>query len=254
MELGLTDAVAVVTGAASGIGAATARCLANEGAKVALLDLDGAKAAAVAQELSASGVDALGVTCDVADEDSTRAAIETVAEHFGGIDALLCCAGISGLYGRTIEQVTVPEWDQLMAVNVRGQWLPVKLAIPHLRRSQQAAVVIIASDSALVASPLHVPYCASKGGVLMLTKALAVDLRSDGVRVNCVCPSIVDTAMSRADLGLTEQGFDKANYPVQTADDIARYMTLLAAPATRTISGHPLVADYGYLAESNFPA
>jgi NAD(P)-dependent dehydrogenase (short-subunit alcohol dehydrogenase family) len=129
-----------------------------------------------------------------------------------------------------------------------------KLAMPHLRQSQQAAVVIVASDSALVASPLHVPYCASKGAVLMLTKALAVDLRSDGVRVNCVCPSIVDTAMSRADLGLTERGFDTAKYPVQTADDIARYMTLLAAPVTRTISGHPLVADFGYLAESNFPA
>ena len=254
MELGLTGAVAVVTGGGSGIGAATARCLAGEGAKVALLDLDGEKAAAGARALSASGADALGVACDVADEDSTRAAIEKVVEHFGGIDALLCCAGISGLYGRTIEQVSVSEWDQLMAVNVRGQWLPVKLAVPHLRRSRQAAVVIIASDSALVASPLHVPYCASKGGVLMLTKALAVDLRSDGIRVNCVCPSIVDTAMSRADLGLTEQGFDTATYPVQNADDIARYMTLLAAPVTRTISGHPLVADYGYVGESNFPA
>ncbi len=254
MELGLTGAVAVVTGAASGIGAATARCLANEGAKVALLDLDGGKAASSAQELSASGTDALGVECDVADEDSTSAAIERVADHFGGIDALLCCAGISGLYGRTVEQVSVPEWDQLMAVNIRGQWLPVKLAIPHLRRSQQAAVVIVASDSALVASPLHVPYCASKGAVLMLTKALAVDLRGDGVRVNCVCPSIADTAMSRADLGLTEQGFDTATYPVQSADDIARYMTLLAAPVTRTISGHPLVADFGYVGESNFPA
>lgn len=254
MDLQLTDAVAVVTGGGSGIGRATARALASEGAKVAIFDLDESLARAAAAELDRLGQFAIPVTCDVADEESVKTAIAQVQATWQAIDLLLCCAGISGLYGKAVDEVTVHEWDHLMAVNVRGQWLPVKHALPHLRASDRAAIVIVASDSGLVASPLHVPYCASKGAVVMLTKALAVDLRAEHIRVNCVCPSVVDTGMSRNDLGLTDEGFTAAPYPVQTPDDIARYMTLLAAPATGSINGHALVADYGYLAQSNFPA
>ncbi len=254
MDLGLTGAVAVITGGGSGLGKASAARLAQEGARIALLDFDEATAHAAATELEAAGAEALAVRCDVADEDSTKAAMAAVVERFGAIDALLCCAGISGLFGKTVEQVTVPEWDRMMSINVRGQWLPVKHAIPFLRESEQASVVIIASDSGLVASPLHVPYCTSKGAVVMLTKALAVDLRPDGIRVNCVCPSIVDTNMSRSDLGLVDEGFATADYPVQLPDDIGRCMTLLASPVTRTVSGHALVSDFGYLSESSYPA
>lgn len=254
MDLELTDAVAVVTGGGSGIGRATARALAKEAAKVAIFDRDESLARAAAAELDQTGRTAIAVCCDVADEESVRAAIAQVQAAWHAIDLLLCCAGVSGLYGKTIDEVTVDEWDHLMGVNVRGQWLPVKHALPHLRASDRAAVVIVASDSGLVASPLHVPYCASKGAVVMLTKALAVDLRADRIRVNCVCPSVVDTRMSRTDLGLITEGFLAADYPVQTADDIARYMAMLASPATGSINGHALVADYGYLAQSNFPA
>jgi NAD(P)-dependent dehydrogenase (short-subunit alcohol dehydrogenase family) len=254
MELGLTGGVALITGGGGGIGRATAFALAAEGVKVAVLDLDATLAKATAEQIAAGGGDAIAIPTDVTEEISVKNAVESIVDTWGGVDYLILCAGISGLYGKTIEEIEVSEWDQLFAVNVKGQWLPCKFALPHLRNSNRASISIVASDSALVGSPLHVPYCSSKGAVLMFTKALSVDLREDGIRVNCVCPSIVDTPMPRADLGLAENWSSTVDYPVHRPEDIARYLTLLAAPATAGINGHPLVADFGYLAQSGFPA
>ncbi|MFE4663934.1 SDR family NAD(P)-dependent oxidoreductase [Streptomyces sp. NPDC056716] len=255
MDLQLRDGVAVITGAGSGIGRATARLLATEGVRVALLDRDLATAEAVAAELVSSGHEALAAEADISDESSTEAAIARVVERFGVIDYMVLCAGISNVYGKNIDEITAAEWDRLFGVNVRGQWLPVKHALPALRRStRRPAISIVASDSALFASPRHTPYVASKGAVLMLTKALAVDLRDDGIRVNCVCPSVVDTPQSRNDLGIEEDGYKAVDYPVHQPEDIARYLTLLISPVTATINAHPLIADFGYSAESSFPA
>lgn len=253
MDLGLGGGVGVVTGGAAGIGRATASALADEGARVAILDIAADAAATTAEELVVKGFQCISAACDIADEESVREAMGRVASEWGGIDYLVLCAGVSTVYGKSIEQVEVGQWDALMGINVRGQWLCVKHALPHLRKSARASVSIVASDSAFRASPLHVPYCTSKGAVVTLTKALAVDLRAQGVRVNCVCPSIVDTAQSRADIGLEEGGFVGADYPVMQPEDIARYLTILAAPATRSINGAALVADFGYGAESLFP-
>jgi NAD(P)-dependent dehydrogenase (short-subunit alcohol dehydrogenase family) len=254
MDLGLSGAVAVVTGGASGIGRATAKLLAVEGAKVAVLDRSEAAGDATAGELSTDGADAMAVTCDVTDEASVTAAMAAVAARWGVIDHLVCCAGISVLYGKTIEEVQVREWDDVMGVNVKGQWLPTKHALPYLRGSRNGSITFVASDSALVAAPHDVAYCTSKGAVLMFAKALSVDLQADGIRVNCVCPSIVDTPMSRLALGLGDEGFTNFGCPIQKPDDIARYLVLLASPVTSTINGHALVADFGYLAMSSFPA
>lgn len=254
MDLGLQGGVAIVSGGGSGIGRATARLLASEGARVAVLDLNEAAAASVVDELTAQGAEALAVQCNVADETSVASAIATVASAWGGIDFLVLCAGLSGAYGKAIDEIPVDQWDTIFDVNVKGQWLPVRFALPHLRKSSKPAVAIVASDSALVASPLHSVYCASKGAVLMLVKAIATDLRNDGIRVNCVCPSIVNTAMPIADLGMQDGDLDNTDYPVQQPEDIARYLTLLVSPVTSTINAHALVADFGYLAQSNFPA
>jgi NAD(P)-dependent dehydrogenase (short-subunit alcohol dehydrogenase family) len=255
MDLGLDGAVAVVTGGGTGIGAAAARSLAAEGAGVAVLGRRADRITAVAEEIDRMGGEALAVTCDVSDDAATRDAITAVVSHFGGIDTLHCSAGVSGLHGQSIEEISVGDWDRMMGVNVRGQWLAVKHALPHLRRSDRASVVIVASDSSFVATPGHVPYCTSKGAVLMLARALAVDLRSDGVRVNCVCPSIVDTEMVSADLGdgaCTEMAAH--GVPVQTAEEVASSMVYLASPRSRPVNGHALVSDFGYTAESSFPA
>lgn len=255
MDLNLRDGVAVITGAGSGIGRATARLLASEGVSVALLDRDLATAEAVAAELTATGATALAVQADISDEASTEAALAQVIDRFAAIDYMVLCAGISNVYGKQIDEITADQWDRLFGVNVRGQWLPVKYALPALRKStKRPAISIVASDSALFASPRHTPYVASKGAVLMLTKALAVDLREDGIRVNCVCPSVVDTPQSRNDLGVEEGGYKALDYPVHQPEDIARYLTLLISPVTATINAHPLVADFGYSAESSFPA
>lgn len=255
MDLQIRHGVAVITGAGSGIGRATARLLAAEGVSVALLDRDLAAAEAVAAELGSTGATALAVQADISAEASTQAAMARVINHFGVIDYMVLCAGISNVYGKSIDEITATEWDRLFGVNVRGQWLPVKYALPALRKStRQPAISIVASDSALFASPRHTPYVASKGAVLMLTKALAVDLRGDNIRVNCVCPSVVDTPQSRNDLGVDDGGYAGVDYPVHQPEDIARYLTLLISPVTATINAHPLIADFGYSAESSFPA
>ncbi|GAA2014666.1 glucose 1-dehydrogenase [Catenulispora yoronensis] len=240
MDLRLAGRVVVVTGGASGIGAACAEAFRAEGARVAVVDRDPGAA----------------WCADVSDEAQTRAVIDAIAGEYGGIDVVVCCAGISGPVGTLASDVGVRDWDAVMAVNVRGAFLAVKHAVPYLRRAGAGggagSVVLLASDSALVASEGMAPYCASKGAVVMLGKALAVDLGPDGVRVNCVCPSIVDTPMSRADMGMGE-GFEGVGYPVQSADEVAALVVFLASPVARAVNGTQLLSDFGMAARSGFP-
>lgn len=253
MDLNMREAVCFVTGGGRGIGRATALMLADEGAAVAVADLDFGVAQAVADEIEAKGGKALAVEVDVTSEDSVSGAIGATREALGPIDSLVLCAGISGLYGRAIDEIDATQWDRMFEVNVKGQWLPVKYALPDLKASSRAAVAIVASDSALVASPLHVPYCASKGALIMLVRGMAVDLRADGIRVNCVCPSVVNTRMPKSDIGLADDAQLDVSLEIHEPEDIARYLAFLASPASATISGHALVADFGYVGQSSFP-
>ncbi len=168
----------------------------------------------------------------------------------GRLDTVIGCAGISGPVGTPAAEVTVEDWDRVMAVNVRGNFLLAKHAIPAMSGSEVATIVLLASDAALVAFEGMTPYSASKGAVLMLTKSLSVDHPS--VRVNCLCPGVVDTPMSRTDLGRPD-GFEGSGLPVMRPEQLARHAAFLASPISAPINGTSLVSDFGYLARSAVP-
>lgn len=250
MDLELTGRFAVVTGGASGIGRACVERLVAEGARVVILDKSPA-GPDVAAALAQHGSDVAFVHCDISREADVRAAFASVIDKHGGIDALLCCAGISGPVGATAPDISVEDWDRVMAVNVRGSFLAAKHAIPALTQSAVGAVMFVASDAALVAFEGMSPYCSSKGAVVMLAKSLSTDFPT--VRFNCLCPGVVDTPMSRADLGFPD-GFDEANLPVIGADQLAKQAVFLVSPASHPINGTTLVSDFGYAARSALPA
>jgi len=248
MELVLSGRRALVTGAAGGIGRAAARALADEGCHLALLDRDAAALDALAVDLRAAGVSVTTHSCDVTDEVAVGEAVRAAGE----LDVLIGCAGISGPVGTPLADTALADWEAVFAVNVRGTFLVLRAAIPALRRSDAASVVLVASDSALVAAPGMVPYCASKAAVLQLARAASVDFAPDGIRVTAVCPSVVDTPMSRGDLEV--DGFEGAVFPVQSAAEVASQLVFLASPVSRPVNGTALVTDFGYTARSNFPA
>ncbi|ANN17423.1 dehydrogenase [Amycolatopsis orientalis] len=239
MRLDLAGKAVLVTGAASGIGLACARAFLAEGARVGALDR---------APVPPLGGDVLAVRADVTDEGSVAAAVAAVADRFGGLDVVVGCAGISGPVGTPVTETSAADFAALMAVNVTGQFLLVKHAAPWLAAAH-GSVVLLASDSAFTSAPGMVPYCASKGAVVAMTRALAVDL--PGVRVNCVCPSVVDTPMARGDLGET---LDDPAFPVQDPEEVAWQVLHLASARSRAVNGQAVLADFGVSARSGFPA
>lgn len=248
MDLQLTGTTALVTGAASGIGRATALALAAEGVRVALLDRD---ADALAETARGCG-DAVIRVVDVTDEAQVAVAVSTSVAELGGVDAVVCCAGISGPVGSSIEEISLLEWNAVFAVNVTGTFLVLAKVLPALRASASASVVLLASDSAFVSSPGMAPYCASKAALVQLGRSLSVDLAGTGIRVNTVAPSIVDTPMSRGDLGA--EAFVAPPFEVQTPEDVASHVLYLVSPRSRAINGTTVLSDFGYSARSGFPA
>lgn len=244
MDLQLHGARALVTGAGSGIGRAVALALAAEGARLALLDRD----EAALRETAAGCPDAVVLVADVTDE----AQVAATAGSLDLLDVVVCCAGISGPVGAGIEETSLAEWNAVFAVNVTGAFLVLAQALPALRAAGAASVVLLSSDSAFVASPGMAPYCASKAALVQFARALSVDLAGSGIRVNTVAPSIVDTPMSRGDLG--DDAISGAAFPVQTADEVAAHVVYLASPRSRAVNGATLLSDFGYTARSGFPA
>jgi dihydroanticapsin dehydrogenase len=220
--------------------------LAAEGAAVVVFDRSDA-GERVAAGLREGGADVRSVSVDLSDEESVRSGTEHVAASLGRIDTVIGCAGISGPVGRRLDEIAVEDWDAVMAVNVRGNFLVTKHAAKHLAASSVGTVVYLASDSAFVAFDGMAPYSASKGAVVMLTKAVSVDFR--GIRANALCPGVVDTPMSRADLGM-RNGFDGSGYPVMAPSQVAGHALFLASPVSAPINGTTLVSDFGYLARS----
>jgi len=251
LDLGLSDAVAVITGGASGIGAACARAFIAQGGAVVLLDRDNAAGTALATALRQEGGTALFLPADVTDEGAMAEAMAKAARWRGRLDVLLCCAGISGPVGKLVSETSSAAWAQVMAVNLGGIFHSVKHAIAPLETSPIGTIVVLASDSSFLAYPGMAPYSTAKGGALMLTRALAVD--HPRLRVNCVCPSVVDTPMSRRDLGLAGGAMQAAGFPVIAPAQLANHVLFLASPVSAPMSGAALVVDFGYMARPSFP-
>ncbi|MGN6200721.1 SDR family NAD(P)-dependent oxidoreductase [Humibacter sp.] len=249
MDLRLTGRRALVTGAAGGIGGAVSRALVSEGVSIALLDREAPEA--IASALRDEGGHAVALATDAVDESQVASAVSAAAHSLGGLDLVIGCAGISGPVGTTLVDTSQDAWERVFAVNVTGAFLLLKHALPELRRGTDPAAVFVASDSALVAAGGMAAYCASKAALLQLVRAASVE--EELVRITAVCPSIVDTPMSRGDLGLTD-GFHDVGYPVQTADDVAAELIFLASPRARAVDATGLVSDFGYTARSSFPA
>jgi NAD(P)-dependent dehydrogenase (short-subunit alcohol dehydrogenase family) len=239
--LACNDLVAVVTGAGSGIGLATADALLHEGARVAALDLH--------PPAARDGL--LPVACDVTEQTSVDAAIAAAVEHFGGIDVLINNAGI-GAQG-TVEENELAEWQRVFDVNVLGIVRVTRAALPHLRRSQRAAIVNTASIVSWTGLPRRACYGASKGAVYALTLAMAADHAGENIRVNCVCPGTVDTPwvarlLAAAPDPAAARAALVARQPIGrlgTAAEIAAAIVYLASPASGYTTGTALQIDGG---------
>ena len=254
MDLNLTDRRVVITGGSSGIGRATALAFAAEGARVGIVSRDVYGMKRTCELATAQGFELATATADVTDDQALESAFASLAQELGGVDAVVHCAAISGPVGRSLADVSVDEIRHTIDINVVGAFLVARTAQPLLARATFPTFVMIGSDSAFVASPDMVVYNASKAAIVHMARSLAVEWESAGIRVNTVSPSIVDTPMSRADLGVGDEGFAGVDFPVLTADDVARGVLYLSSTASRGVNGHSLMMDFGYSARSSFPA
>ncbi|MCS4276237.1 NAD(P)-dependent dehydrogenase (short-subunit alcohol dehydrogenase family) [Mycetocola sp. BIGb0189] len=241
MSPALDGLVAVVTGGASGIGAAVAERLGAEGARIAVLDLR--------PEDAAPGI--FAVAANIAQEDSVNTAIEDVFEHFGRIDILINNAGI-GAQGDIADNPD-EEWARVLNINVTGIARVTRAALPHLRRSPAAAIVNTSSIAATAGLPQRALYSASKGAVLALTRAMAADHLHEGIRVNCVSPGTADTPwvgrlLDSADDPAAERAALEARQPhgrLVNPGEIAEAVLYLASPGAGSTTGVSLAVDGG---------
>lgn len=220
----MADRVILITGGSSGIGKAAAERFLADGEIVWILGRDEAKLNAVKKELNIGKHGLRTMVADVSDVSACQRAVETVVEAEGRLDVLVNSAGIS-CAGPTVE-MTEELWDKTMDINLKGTFFMCRYAIPALRESQ-GCIVNLGSDAGIVGNSELAIYCASKGGVSLLTKALAVELAEQGIRVNAVCPAEVDTPMLDKDVvlsGCTREEFDRAYFSVLPQGVHARYI------------------------------
>ncbi len=260
----LKDKIALVTGAAAGFGAASACRFAVEGAKVVCADLDLARAEDVVAQIKQNGGTALALEVDVASAQANAAMVEATHDRFGRIDVLFANAGIAGA-GTAID-VTEESWAMVLDVNLKSVWLAVKYALPGMVEQGSGSVIATASVGGLVGLRGVLPYAAAKGGVIAMTKQLAYDFSSQGIRFNALCPGTVHTGLvektyrERLRLeGSTNLDHDVAaglaemttRYPagrLGEVDDIASAAVFLASDESSWITGTAMTVDGGYTA------
>jgi 3-oxoacyl-[acyl-carrier protein] reductase len=241
--------VAIVTGAASGMGRATALLLASEGAKVAVTDLDRAACEAVAAE---AGGSAKAFALDVSDGEAIARTVADVAAHFGGIDIVINNAGVSSFAPLDADDYDAI-WHRAVAVMLTAHQRMVRAALPWLRQSDAARIVNIASTEGLGATPGDTPYVAAKSGVVGLTRGLAVDLGKEAITVNCICPGPIHTGMTDAVAEADKAVFARRRTALRRygePEEVAHMTLSLVLPAASYITGAVIPVDGGLMARN----
>lgn len=255
-ERALAGKVTLITGGASGIGRATALLFAREGASVAIADLNERAGWAVVREIMHNGGRAFFEHTDVTKAADCARVVDRTTHEFGGIHVLCHCAGV--IRRGSVVEVSEEDWDRVMAVNVKSVFLLSRLVVPIMAKAGGGSIINMASGWGLAGGPRAAAYCASKGAVVVMSKAMAVDHGKQNVRVNCICPGDTDTEMLRHEarqLGEKEEQFlaESARRPlgrIGRPEEIARAALYLASDASSFVTGTALVVDGGGLAGS----
>ena len=246
------DSVVLITGAASGMGRATAEVFAAEGAHVACIDIAAEMVREVADDLVHRGFSAEAWTLDISDHQAIRDVTEAVVARFGGLDILVNNAGISAfapIDSETYDAV----WDRAFSILITAQQRLVRAALPHLRKSKAGRIVNIASTEALGATSRDSPYAAAKAAVTGLTRALAVELGPEGITVNCVCPGPILTGMTEAIPDADKQTFARRRTALRRygrPEEVAHMTLSLCLPAASYITGVTIPVDGGLMARN----
>jgi len=241
----LKDKVAIITGGSSGIGRASCLLFAREGARVVVSDIMDESGEEVVRLIKNDGGRGTYVHCDVRKEDQAKSLIAEAVDRYGRLDVLYNNAGIGMV--KLLPEMTEQEWDRVFDVNVKGAFFCSKYAIPQMKKQGGGAIVNTASNWGLIAYPHWPAYCASKGAVVMLTKALATDHAPDNIRVNCVCPGNIDTPLLRAGMaaqGSVEEAI-KTMGRIAKPEEVANLALFLASDEASYITGAAMVIDNG---------
>jgi NAD(P)-dependent dehydrogenase (short-subunit alcohol dehydrogenase family) len=243
----LADKVAIITGGGSGIGRGIAVALAREGANVAICGRDRKKLDAVAAEIGSA---CLPIVADVSTAKQVELLVRMTVERFGRVTTVVNNAGV--LLAGTAESLREDQWEQTFNVNVRGPWLLARAALPHLRAAGGGSIINLGSVLSMVGARNRVAYAASKGAVLAMTRAMALDHAADRIRVNCICPGIVETEMVAAfNMDETARKQRLAMHPLGRfgqPDDVAGLAVFLASDESSWITGAAYTVDGGYSA------
>ncbi|HIE24055.1 MAG TPA: SDR family oxidoreductase [Candidatus Korarchaeota archaeon] len=250
--MSLKDKVAIITGAGSGIGRATALLFAEEGANVVICDIaeEGAK---VCEEIMEKGGEATFIKADVSKAKDVINLIRKTVDKYGRVDILVNNAGIPS-HG-TVLDISEAEWDRVLNVNLKGAFLCSKYAVPEMIKGGGGVIVNVASVIGLIGGKGEAAYCASKGGLIALTKALALDFAEHKIRVNCVCPGSVETPMREmimAQKTPEERKAAELKIPIKRVarpEEIARVILFLASEGSSYMTGSVLVVDGGWTAQ-----